>query len=100
MTEGHRFPTLRPVNPLALTSRANLVSVLPPSMRQQPDDRRFHLDVQLEQRLAAYNQAAEALPWVRAQLGGQLSIALCERGWLRDGARQAEIAWDHALNGQ
>jgi hypothetical protein len=63
-------------------------------------DRRFHADVQLEQRRSAYDRSAEALPWVRAQLGGQLSISLCERGRLRDAARYAEIAWRHALDGQ
>jgi hypothetical protein len=68
--------------------------------KKPPDDRRFHSDVQLEQRLAAYRQAADALPWVRAQLGGQLSIGFCERGRLRDAASHAGIAWDHALDGQ
>ena len=64
------------------------------------DDRRFHTEVLLEALQMAYDEATDAPPWIRAQLGGRLSIGLCERGRLRDAARFAEIAWEHAIDGQ
>ena len=62
--------------------------------------RRFHCDAQIEQRRAAYDEAEGEPPWIRAQLSGGLSIALCERGRLRDAAQHAETAWRHAIDGQ
>ena len=48
------------------------------------DDRRFHTEVLLEALKMAYDEATDAPPWIRAQLGGRLSIGLCERGRLRE----------------
>jgi hypothetical protein len=68
--------------------------------KKHVENQKFHCDALIEQGNAKYNGATNEPPWVRAQLSGQLSIAFCERGRLRDAVRYAEIAWDHAIDGQ
>ena len=68
--------------------------------KKSVENQQFHCDAQIEQGRAKYDRATGEPPWVRAQLSGQLSIAFCERGQLRDAALYAEIARDHAIDGQ